>query len=535
MRGHRLTLLVLLAAVFGLLVPGGTAGADGNNTCKFDTFPTAPGGSSAYGVGCFLTSAIGSAGNKYVLEDFPQAHWHTGAARKVTASAANLAGTAAGTCVASTTGHFTAADINNGISGTNIPSNTFINAVGTPACAAATQARISANLTAGKIANGAVLLVENSDGRTVADATFSGTGLKTITSPTAHFCKSGLSNCGTKTDVGKTIAGTQVSHLATIATVISNTQATVNSTATVIACPAPATAADCAHVSFNPPTPPTTTREVIDATFGPAANQLCSATAGFAASDVGLKVASSGTPSKFAASTYILSVAAPCVTLSANFVVAGTNKLVVIGEPNASAPANMTAVAQLNSELSVSPTIAPGEPACTSGILTGSALMGGWNNPGFFDTSALGAPAAVTQQTATTPPALGPIIGQLDYVTGQTNLSGYVVQVGASTTNHETDHAAHYDVYYPLLLTGVAVCSNTAGVASDFSFSGQSLTSQLAGQPGDVRGLTDFATGTHGGMSVEHIYQGTTQKLSVTSLNCNIVYPPTNGFNCGGN
>ncbi len=546
MRRYRSRLVFVVVVVGGLLVPGGGAGADGNNTCKFDTFPTAPGGSSELAVGCFLTSAVGAAGTKYIIEDFPQAHWHTGSARKATASAANAAGGTAGTCVSSTSAHFLAIDINNGISGANIPSNTFINAIGpassgTPLCVAG-QARISVNLAAGKIALNAPLLIENSDGRTVSDATFSGS---TMTSLTGHFCKSGLPNCATKTDIGKTLQGTQISHLAAITGVLSNTQVTV-SPSPAASCPTGVPVADCQQVSVNLPaaSPPTTTREVEDATFV-SPNIVCSGTAGFAATDVQLPITSalvSGSlPQQFPAGDYITAVgAAGCpggtteATLHANFVTTGTNANVIIGVPNASAPATGTTVAQLNSEVSVNPLDAPGQPACTSGILVGTALAGGWNNPGSFDTGALGSATTVNQQTATSPPALGAMIAQIDYVTGQLNLAAYVVQVKANTP-HETDTAAHYDVYFPALLTGFAVCPNTAGVASTFRFNGQSLLSELSGQPGDVRDITDFPTGTKNGTALEHIYHLTTSKLNVTSPNCAITYPPVNGYNCGGN
>ena len=552
-RTRLLPLAIGLVAIVGTLVPAGTAGADGNNTCKFNTFPAAPAGSSELAIGCFLTSAVGSAGNKYVIEDYPQAHWHQGSARKATASAANAAGGAAGTCVSSTTAHFLASDVNNGISGTNIPSNTFINAIGpassgVPACVAG-QARISANILAGKIALNAPLLIENSDSRTLTDVTFAST---TMTSPGGHLCKAGLPNCGTKTDVGKVLQGTQLAHFTTILNVTSNTTATISTAAS--ACPSGVPAVDCEQVSLSLPaaSAATTTREVRDATFV-TPNKVCSGTAGFSATDVQLPITSGlvggANVQKFPAADYITAVgAAGCpagtteATLHANYVVAGVNANVVIGAPNASAPANGTAIAELNSELSVNPLEAPGEPGCSSGILVGSALEGGWNNPGFFDTAALGSATQVNQQVFVASPgvapALGPIIGQIDYVTGQLNLAGYVVQVKALTP-HETDTAAHYDVYFPALLNGVAVCPNTAGVASTFRFSGQALGSQLAGQPGDVRSITDFPTGTKTGSAVQHIYKasgtGLTSELAVTSPSCSISYPAVNGYACGGN
>ncbi|MFM8971442.1 MAG: hypothetical protein ACKOOG_02130, partial [Actinomycetota bacterium] len=49
------TLAATLTAVTGLMVPT-PAGADGDNTCKFSIFPTAPGGTSELTIGCFLTT-----------------------------------------------------------------------------------------------------------------------------------------------------------------------------------------------------------------------------------------------------------------------------------------------------------------------------------------------------------------------------------------------------------------------------------------------------------------------------------------------
>ena len=199
--------------------------------------------------------------------------------------------------------------------------------------------------------------------------------------------------------------------------------------------------------------------------------------------------------------------------------------------PNASAPANGTTVSQLNSELSVNPLEAPGEPACTSGSSSAPHSRARAEQPGSFDTGALGSATAVNQQT-TASTALGPIIGQIDYITGQANLAGYVVQVKANTP-HETDTAAHYDVYFPLLLTGVAVCPNTAGVASTFRFNGQSLLSQLSGQPGDVRDLTDFPTEPRTAWRTSTSIRARTSKLNVNSTNCSTSYPAVNGYTCG--
>ena len=77
----------------------------------------------------------------------------------------------------------------------------------------------------------------------------------------------------------------------------------------------------------------------------------------------------------------------------------------------------------------------------------------------------------------------GPIIGQIVFVTGAGfDFGGYVVKVKASTPG-ESQVAAHYDIYLPQLLTGVAVCPNTAGVTTTFRFPAEALFSTIATQP----------------------------------------------------
>ena len=152
------TLAAALTAVTGLMLPA-PAGADGTNTCNFSIFPTAPGGTSELTIGCFLSTATGGGGTKYKVEDHPAAVWHTGAARQVTVTTGTALG---GTVVTSTSGHFSAADLNNPISGTGIPVDTFIKAVGTNTVTLSKAANAA-------IAIGAKLLVDSYDGRTVAD------------------------------------------------------------------------------------------------------------------------------------------------------------------------------------------------------------------------------------------------------------------------------------------------------------------------------------------------------------------------------
>lgn len=515
-------LAATLTAVTGLMVPT-PAGADGDNTCKFSIFPTAPGGTSELTIGCFLTTATGAAGTKYKVEDHPAAVWHSGAARKVSTTAGTALG---GTVITSTTAHFGAADLNNPISGPGIPADTFIKVV------TATTVSLSKAVTTA-VPIGAVLLVDSYDGRTVADAVFpSGT---TITSGSANFCKPGLGACGTKTDVGKVITGTRLPHLATITAVTNATTATLS--AAPLACPTGITSCGTITLTAPPTSPPATTRLLRDVTVPASPNNgvLCSASAQFQTSDVNLPVLTSAGANPPAGARWITSVAAagtaPCAAgqtkaVMNGTVTAGASQTFVIGQANATAPADGTTAGQLNSELSVNPALAPGLPSCASGILNASNLAGGWKNPGSFNAGGLGAVSGITVP--------GAIIAQIGYVTGTVDFNAYVVRVAASTAG-ENNTGAHYDVIFPTLLTGIAVCSNATGVASVFRFHGQTLLSATTGKPGNARLIRDIPSGSVAGSVYQVIGSNTNANLLTKSGACTITYPPVNGFGCGGN
>src|SRR5438105_328183 len=214
---HKRSLLLLVAAMLAAssLVIASPAGAIAN-ACTVNEFGNLPAGQSELKVNCTLTSASASVGLWNKVEDFSsgtgatgvaEAVWHVGAGRKVVTTAATVAPSKVITAGA---GHFAASDVNSVITGTGVPARAFIVAV------TATTATLNVATAGGGIASGTTLVVENGDGRSVTDATFSTT---TITSTTAHFCKPALGNCGTHTDIGRHITGTQIPHGATITAV----------------------------------------------------------------------------------------------------------------------------------------------------------------------------------------------------------------------------------------------------------------------------------------------------------------------------
>jgi hypothetical protein len=96
----------------------------------------------------------------------------------------------------------------------------------------------------------------------------------------------------------------------------------------------------------------------------------------------------------------------------------------------------------------------------------------------------------------------------------------------------------HFDIVFPSLLTGIAVCPNpsTVGVATNFRFAAETLSQSSAGN-GDVREFADIPAGGPPvtGTAWEHILNGTAPVLT-TSGDCTDAYPTTSaGFICGGN
>src|SRR5205807_9315648 len=116
-------------------------------------------------------------------------------------------------------------------------------------------------------------------------------------------------------------------------------------------------------------------------------------------------------------------------------------------------------------------------------------------------------------------------------------------QLPASTAG-ESDTAAHYDIVFPLLPTGIAICgSGTAGVASTFEFLGvqhsQSGLPSLVGLPQNVqtRALKDITTASVSSTAFVHIRTNSASTTDITgfpfSQACTEQYPDVSDFGCG--
>lgn len=476
------------------------AGAAVTNTCTtggagISQYPNDPGGQSSLRVSCTFTTATATSSTFWKVEESPEVVWHPGAGRTVVETSTTT------NTVTSAAGHFSAtADLNHPISGLGIPGRAFIISV------SGTTATLNVS---GVVAHaGATLIVENSDARSVADATFSGS---TVTSPTAHF---------TAADIGKVITGTQIQHATTI-TAQTGGAATLSKPSTT--CSAPALAADCKIVSLDPKTTLTTARQVDDATASGAV--LTSAQAGFGATDVNLAVTGTGVP----AGDFIKSVSGNTATLNVAPTL-GTNKVVTIGQPNAAAPANGDQAAQLNAELALSPHLVQGQPNCALNSVQGFAESGKWENPGAFNGTALG--------SSTDASIKGPVVGQILYPTSVISFAAYVVKVKAAVSG-ESQTLAHYDVVFPLLPTSIAACPSpsTAGTGSSFAFNattaaiGGIATGVGAPTTNVLRAFLDDITGTSKTTSI--FFHNLPTGAPFVSVSCTEANPGIVDFGCG--
>jgi hypothetical protein len=428
------------------------------------------------------------------MEDTPEAVWHQGAARK---TAADGHTTNASATVTSATGRFSAADVDHTIGGTGITAGSFIKSVTNATTVVLNQAATATGTTV-------VLTIDNSTGR---DATATTTAASNVVnSTTANFVAG---------DVSHTITATSIPRGATITQFVTASQVKISANATAAATNKKITIGD---------TPGLTTARVIrDGHTTSASTTLTSASAKFGPTDVGLAVTGTGIP----ANDYIKTFTnATTVVLNAAATATSTTATLNIGAGNSSAPTNGEMVGQLETETALNPGFVDGYPPCSANVVTGTTIDGVWENVGSFNSTALGAASSTLIK--------GTIIAQILVPTSLVSIAAYVSQVAASTAG-ETQTAAHYDVTYPQLLTGTAVCPapSTVGSESIFRFIPVTPSQGTTGR-GTVRTLNAFAaaTTTKTTAAYVHVQNGATVLFSGTT-NCTETYPGAADLGCG--
>ncbi len=483
------------------------------NCCTLGEFGNPPDATSQMQVACTLTTpAATAAALTPKTEDFPETLWHWGAARKTAADGSTTMGSKN---IASASAHFTAADINHGISvisGPNcIPVRAFIIAVGGPNNA-------TINLTSPCNSGGAVFLIENSPARSVIDGHCSQAST-TLTSATANFNPS---------DVNKSIEGPCLRHGTVITAVSSPSTVTINQT--------PASSTSMGLLTIGEEQPSSTTREASDGHTTSASTTVTSASANFQPTDTNLPITGS---TCIPAGDYIKTVTnATTVVLNAVATCTSASVVLTIGLPNRDAPLSGDVMTQLGSESDINPALGPnpdlnesqGADPCSANTPEGLNFQGQWFNPGSFQS--VGVLGAYPQASLTSP-----AIAQIVIRTQFASWAGYVTQVTAGMAG-ESQPAAHYDVtwpFWPLGSLGMCPSPSTLGAAWSWQYNGITVTQQGLqaglGTPGTqtVRDTKDFLLGqtTKTTTAFEHL--GTL----TMSTNCTETYPDTTDFGCG--
>lgn len=427
------TAIVASALVIPLASPASAYVAANTTGCDFGMFPVAAGGQSGFRVGCNFTAD--KVTGVQVYHDFPTAIWHNGAAKTISASTTNGSKT-----ITAANGRFSAtADVNRTVSGPGIQPYTFITSVTN-----ATTAVLSRNASA--TGTGVSLKVENSNARSIIDG---------VTASGGSYVISAMANFNAQ-DVGKSISGTNIPLGATITSIVNAARANISAAAT-------ATQNAGATITIGSSQIVTSAREINDGVVanptGTTSTQkktITSASAKFAASDVGLPVTGTCIP----AGSWIVSVVPLFGQAVLNQETTGCTapfsaRRIVIGDPTVTAPANGNGMANFSSSLILNPALVVGSPACSSAVVFGTSLTGSWYNPGSY-------------LTATRP--AGATIGQIAFRTAVVTFAGYVQQVAANTAG-DPQTAAHFDINFPTLPTALALCPGT-GTSASLVFSG---------------------------------------------------------------
>ncbi len=434
-------------------------------------YPPQPASQSSLRIACVFDARTGSSmvASAFTIHDFDVAVYHNGAARTIT-NTASIASGATTFTAANCTG--ITAWVNRPIAqttGTNgIAARTFVTSI-SGACLVTLNKATTASIPAATS-----FKLDNATARSVADGVTTLASF-TVTSATANF---------TAADVGKSIDGTNIPANSTISVFNSATSVDFTNGGSN-----PATATGSAQVlTFGGTLLVNSTRVANDATFV-SATQITSTAAKFnAAADVGLPVYGAN----IAQPAYITAVAGATITLSNTVTSFVGTEAITIGDPSVTAPANGEAAVYQGVQLDLDPTLVAGSDPCSDDTAEGFALVGTWLNPGSFFSNVFATQPAATRA-----------IGEIKFPTGVgINYAAYVIQRGALTAG-DPQGAAHYDLVFPNVPTGLALCLTATSPGLGLSIGVIATTPTVetlaagVGRPGtaQLRSLIPTATG----------------------------------------
>jgi hypothetical protein len=431
------TLVGVLAGVAPAApLPSGCNNTTGVLGATISWYPANPGGMSALKVACVFDNRPGSSqvSTAFSVHDHNRAQYHNGAGRIVTTFGDAPAGATTIKLLAVSNGvaglPVGPAPFNRVVTGPGIGVRTFIRSM--TAGGTATLNRP----TTGPVPHGSTLLIENGSGRSVTDATYGAPDL--LGSASANF---------TSADVGMSVSGTGIPAHATIATVISPTQVSLS----------------VAYGSLGGPTVTigeteltTTARQVTGATTVSSV-RINSAAAGWAASDIGLRVRGvclNGAAPDFPlpSTLYVLATPSGANADTTGGLLAGQTECnLTIGEPSATAPQSGDVVGHQAAQLDLSPDLVGGVGDCAGEQPEGFTTLARWYNPGDFQGIGL-----TNEQ-----PAVTKAIGQIFFDTSVADYSAFVVERKVATPGDPIG-VVHYDLVYPFTPLSLVMCPGTA-------------------------------------------------------------------------
>jgi hypothetical protein len=460
-----------------------------------------PGAQANWKIAC-STAAAQKVDND-IIADAGNAYWHKGAARTV-------AVTIGASSTTMTIPGLQAADARRPIStatGLCVKGGTFIKSV------SGTTATLSQATTATGC-GATTLTIEHTQARVIVDATCTAAGV--ITSASANFLAA--------SDNFKSVTGGPFKDGSRI-TAVTATTATVKLASGVSGNSAVCTAPDTLTIGATTYASATATApiwntdpqsvDLVNSTAngsaftcvaaGHALVESAGATAdgqAFNANYVGLKVVVKGTTT---VATSVTAATATTLTLAGTCPagVTATAGEAAIGQPGANAPKPGSAMASLNAELNLNPTLVATQDDCNLNTFEGFGVVGSWNNPlnstgtalGYSETGVLGAGTLVST-------------GQILFPTAVVSFAGYIrpQRTGGTAV---VPAGSHFEFVFPSLPTTLAVCltggnpSNATQLTFGFSATTISGTPALptgSGNPSDpaIRTLGPQTGATNG-------------------------------------
>jgi len=516
------------------------AGPTGVTSAQISWYPGQPGSQSGLEVGCVFRHDSGEnmTSPSFTIHDAGVITYHNGAAKPVRNTAVVAVGsttiqlnTAAngivGLPVAPT-------QMNRVITGAGIGPRTFVKSMTAGGLITLSKPTVDSNpavVGAQTMPINTDLRIDNAIARNIDDATRTAPDL--INSTQANF---------TAADVGLSVSGTGIPANTSIAAIITPTQAQLSN----------AFASTSTVVTIGASLLVSTHRQITGATITSAVRVVSPTGLGsFVASDIGLPV--TGVCTQLTASI------ADDYTIPANVMITATPSqanadttggltfpqsgcTIQVGVATGNAPGNGEVVANQGVQLDLNPALVAGSGDCADEQPEGFSIQAKWYNAEDFQGS--GATNEQPGPTVASPALPGTkAVGQLVFDNSAADFSAFIIERKALTAG-DPNAAVHYDIVFPFVPTGLALCpvgATTPGLSFlldvEAIAANQSSAATGTGRPGTGQVRNVSAQPSGGYVASVIVDSQATPFTPQSSFSRTCVYPaglpnPTN-FQCG--